>query len=517
MDEAVEMIITNTKLQNIQTMLSFFISGTNNFFFYIIPFLFKAPSILNENITKNFCEENNNNNNTDINDYINKKISIKNCAIIYQLFCDENKYKIQVLIFLYFLIKGISSMFFGYLIDKIGRKIILFYLSIISIFSFFCLFLSLFSYYFLIISFILLGLCSFFYIFSAIITCEFFDRNKGATISSLNICSGPFFGLLFVLLLKMFNNLNLLYILFIIFSLILFFYINKYFNESLYYLISKNKINECFNLLEKISELNDRKNLYDKIEKERYINDKIKSFKLNINIIDIFNYNSQKHRLINHILLWIFSSFSFYGIFNILLYYSPLDNFFLKYIIFYTLCILSQFISGIISDIYGRRSPLTYLFYISAISFLIFILTEEKIMIKNIFFFICIISSSSIYSLLFIFSSEDFPTCIRGNVLGFLFCVSQIIALIIYFIDNFLILGLIISLSNCIGGRIVESMEDTFELLLDDTFPEMYKNDNLKKKKYRALKCERISTGSDLYFLTSDDDAFNQETQTKYF
>ena len=116
-----------------------------------------------------------------------------------------------------------------------------------------------------------------------------------------------------------------------------------------------------------------------------------------------------------------------------------------------------------------------------------------------------------------IFSSEDFPTCIRGNVLGFLFCVSQIIALIIYFIDNFLILGLIISLSNCIGGRIVESMEDTFELLLDDTFPEMYKNDNLKKKKYRALKCERISTGSDLYFLTSDDDAFNQETQTKYF
>ena len=160
---------------------------------------------------------------------------------------------------------------------------------------------------------------------------------------------------------------------------------------------------------------------------------------------------------------------------------------------------------------------MTYLFYISAISFLIFILTEEKIMIKNIFFFICIISSSSIYSLLFIFSSEDFPTCIRGNVLGFLFCVSQIIALIIYFIDNFLILGLIISLSNCIGGRIVESMEDTFELLLDDTFPEMYKNDNLKKKKYRALKCERISTGSDLYFLTSDDDAFNQETQTKYF
>ena len=147
---------------------------------------------------------------------------------------------------------------------------------------------------------------------------------------------------------------------------------------------------------------------------------------------------------------------------------------------------------------------------------MIFILTEEKILIKKIFFFICIITSSSLFSLLFIFSSEDFPTSIRGTVLGFLFGISQIIALIIYYINNPLILCLVISLSNCIGGRITESMEDTFELLLDDTFPEMYKNDNLKKKKYRALKCERISTGSDLYFLTSDDEAFNQEIQSKY-
>ena len=126
------------------------------------------------------------------------------------------------------------------------------------------------------------------------------------------------------------------------------------------------------------------------------------------------------------------------------------------------------------------------------------------------------ITSSSIYSILFIFSSEDFPTILRGTVLGFLFGISQIAALIIYYIKSPLVLCLIISLSNCIGGRIVESMEDTFDILLDDTFPEMFKNDNLKKKKYRALKCERISTGSDLYFLTSDDDAFNRESQFKF-
>ena len=44
MDEAVEIIITGTKLQNIQTILSFFISGTNSFFYYIISVLFKKPT-----------------------------------------------------------------------------------------------------------------------------------------------------------------------------------------------------------------------------------------------------------------------------------------------------------------------------------------------------------------------------------------------------------------------------------------------------------------------------------------
>ena len=82
MDEAVEIIITGTKLQNIQTILSFIISGTNSFFFYFVPFLFKNPSInnnyvINKNETKlnysleELCSSN------DIYKYIDKN-SIKN-------------------------------------------------------------------------------------------------------------------------------------------------------------------------------------------------------------------------------------------------------------------------------------------------------------------------------------------------------------------------------------------------------------------------------------------------------
>ena len=307
--------------------------------------------------------------------------------------------------------------------------------------------------------------------------------------------------------------MNTIYIILIICSITLFLFIKKYFNESPYYLISRNQINECFSLLAKFAELNDRKNLYDNINQERYGTDKVKPITFTATIIDVYNYNSQRRRLILHILIWIFASISFHGIFDLLSYFKPIENFSLNYLVIFIICILTQLIIGIISDIMGRQSCLVYSFYISSVSFIIFALTEEKIGIKTFFFYLSTAVSSSTFSLLFIFSAEDFPTCIRGTVMGFLFGISQFTALVGYYINSQLILCLVISFSNCIGGRIVESMEDTFDLLLDDNVPETHKNDTLKKKKFRSLKCERKSSGSDLYFLTSDDEVFNQETQ----
>ena len=214
-----------------------------------------------------------------------------------------------------------------------------------------------------------------------------------------------------------------------------------------------------------------------------------------------------------HILIWIFSSISYHGVFDLLSYFTPIQNFTLNYLIIIIIGILSQVIIGIICDIYGRQPCLIYSFYISSVSFIIFALTEEKIGIKRFFFYLSTAASSSTFSILFIFSAEDFPTCIRGTVMGFLFGISQLTALLGSFINSQLVLCLFISFSNCIGGRLVESMEDTFDLLLDDNVPETHKNDTLKKKKFRSLKCERKTSGSDLYFLTSDDEVFNKETQ----
>ena len=203
MDEAVEIIITGTKLQNFQTILSIFISGINNYFFYIIPFLFNSPSlnhnytIINNTKEKPTLQEFCGNNGSEIYEYLDNKISIENYSVIYQLFCEDNISKIQILIVLFYFSKGISSVFLGFLTDKFGRKIILYYCSILTIITSFCFFLSLYNYYFLVLTFILIGICSYLYIFSSILVCEFLDRNKAATISSLNISSGIIFAIIF--------------------------------------------------------------------------------------------------------------------------------------------------------------------------------------------------------------------------------------------------------------------------------------------------------------------------------
>ena len=514
------MIVTGTKYQNFQAIICIFFSGINSVFFYLIPFLFKNPTLL-----KNFQINNSNVTNIKnytleeicisdiINNYIDYKSSLNNYSLIHKLFCSDNEFLFQVIISLYYISKGINSIIFGYFSDKYGRLILLSYGPLLTIISFIFLFLGINNSFLLILGCILIGACSYFYIFSAVLTCEYFSRNKGATISGINVISGPILGIILILILIIFNNMNLIFIILIASSLVAFYYIKKYFNESPYYLICRNKINECFNLLENFAELNDRKNLYDKINQERYGSDNVKEITFTANIIDVYNYNSQRKRLIVHALIWIFSSLTFHGIFDSLSYFSPIQNFTLNYLVIYILCICTQFITGIISDIYGRQSCLIYSFYISSISFIIFALTEEKIGIKKIFFYLATASSSSTFSTLFIFSAEDFPTSIRGTVIGFLFGISQFTALVGYYINNQLVLCLFISFSNSIGGRIVESMEDTFDLLLDDNVPETQKNDTLKKKKFRCLKCERKSYGSDLYFLTSDDEAFNKETQ----
>jgi hypothetical protein len=111
---------------------------------------------------------------------------------------------------------------------------------------------------------------------------------------------------------------------------------------------------------------------------------------------------------------------------------------------------------------------------------------------------------------LFIFSSEDFPTSIRGVVFGNFIILFFFGFLICYFIKNEII-NIFLAFLNSICGRLSENLEETLDLLLDDEVPESQNKMPFKKKEYREFKIKRKSTLSDLYFLTSDDETFNRE------
>ena len=324
MDEAVEIVITGTNYQNYQTIIAIFFSGLNGLFFYLMPTLYKknenAQNITNNNYTlEEICAS------ESINSFINYENSLNNYSLIFNLFCEKNALIFGVIIFFYYVGKGTSSIILGYYTDKYGRLLILSYGPLLTIISFIFLFLGIYNYYFLILGCILIGASSYFYVFSSVLTCEFFSRNKGATISSFNIIAGPTLGIIFIILLINFNSMNSIYIMLIICSVIIYFFIKKYFNESPYYLISRNQINECFNLLANFAELNDRKNLYDNINQERYGTDKVKPITITANIMDVYNYNSQRRRLILHVLIWVFSSISYHGVFDLLSYFTPIE------------------------------------------------------------------------------------------------------------------------------------------------------------------------------------------------
>jgi hypothetical protein len=276
--------------------------------------------------------------------------------------------------------------------------------------------------------------------------------------------------------------------------------IKKYLHESPYWLISKNRINECLDLFLIISNYNNRKEEFDKINQERYGNDNVKIIETSDCFYRVFYYKSQQKRLLIHCLLWFCLGITSY-------FYIVKNN---NLIVIYFILLVSSLIFGYLADINGRRKIVIISFYLSAIILFIYSLLPKSHILKYFIHYLIPFLATSIFTVLFIFSSEDFPTSIRGVVFGNLIILFFLGFLICYFIKDEVI-NILLAIINCICGRLSENLEETLDLLLDDDVPESENKMPFKKKEYREFKIKRKSTLSDLYFLTSDNEDFNKE------
>ena len=513
MDEAIDIIQTGGVVQKIQTLLVILLSSLNIIVIIFFPYLTKKPIFLcspknDYNPSYSFCIESFFCSNEENYYYkIDKDKTYKNWSFQFSFYCSKEYYS-DIILYAYFLGGIISSIFCSYLGDKFGREKLYKSLSFLTLISH-CLFLISFNEYFLIFSSFIMGISSFCFIMSSLIITEYLTRTNSAWLTSQNMSGGFLLGMLFILFFYYLNNTYILFLLLFVISLITFYYAIHYITESPFWLISRNRVNECFEMLKSIALINGRMSDYDSINMERFGTDKIKVIFDCDYIWTIFSYDSQRKRLIIHLILWFCSSLSFFGI---LFKIEQIENNFnTKYFMAFFIIFISQICIGLLADIYGRQKCTIYSFYLAGIACFIFSLSPKDHWIVIISFFLILIGSSSSHCVLLIFSAEDFPTSIRCTIMGTLFLVSRIGALISYvLIRNFSKPDLIFAFLCCAAGRLSEILEDTYELILDDDVPENKMDLPFKTKVSRALRKDIKSGCSDLYFLTSDDESFNK-------
>ena len=499
MDSVIEKVVTNGKIQNIQTLLIIIVFGIQNSFIFIFPFLFKINyycleknNIYKECNKKEYCMNYYYNNN------LNKIIyDLYNFTYKFNLYCNNEIY-INIYLLIYIISTILFLFCFSYLCDKNGRLNLYKNLILLISINYFLL-IIINSKQILLIIFVLFGITNSVILLTSLFIIENLNRDYLGIINGLSVAFTIFLSIIGFMFLKFFDIEFYFFILFLG-SLSLYYFNKKYLHESPHWLISKNRINECLDLFQLISNYNNRKEEFDKINQERYGTDIIKIIETTDNFFKVFFYSSQKKRLIIHCFLWFCLGITsgFYIIKN--------KNLILIYIIM----LFSSIISGYLSDIYGRRKIVIISFYICSIILFIYSLLPQSHILKYLIHYLVPFLTSSIYTVLFIFSSEDFPTSIRGVVFGNFIILFFFGFLICYFI-NYEFVNILLAFFNSICGRLSENLEETLDLLLDDEVPESQNKLPFKKKEYRECKIKRKSTLSDLYFLTSDDETFNRE------
>jgi hypothetical protein len=121
----------------------------------------------------------------------------------------------------------------------------------------------------LLIIFVLFGITNSVILLTSLFIIENLNRDYLGIINGLSVAFTIFLSIIGFMFLKFFDIEFYFFILFLG-SLSLYYFNKKYLHESPHWLISKNRINECLDLFQLISNYNNRKEEFDKINQERY-------------------------------------------------------------------------------------------------------------------------------------------------------------------------------------------------------------------------------------------------------
>ena len=375
-----------------------------------------------------------------------KSNSLDNWSYNFNLYCSNKKY--IVLIGSGFFTGAIfGCVFITPLPDKYGRKIVLQICLTISCSLHFLILIS-FNPFFLSILCIVSGFISAIYGNFSLYVAEYIPKENSAMTMSVIDAIYPFMGFMEALYFLTINNWRILFLCTTILHAFATFFILKYLPESPKWLFSKGKIEESIDIMKYISQINGKLNEFEtylnltKDELNNYSDNNNEENKKNknngnknYNIISIIiKYPSQ--RLVIFILAFTLfcASFCFYGI--ILSLENMKGNFFQNSFFSFFGEMVGELSSGYLSGKFGRTIILKSGGIIGALGFM-----GNKFCpfnIKAILLLIAMIGYSSTFNVIYIYTPEIIPSCIRSTVCGAIYFCGMVAPSFVPFIKTFM-------------------------------------------------------------------------------
>jgi len=358
---------------------------------------------------------------------IDYKKSVDNYSLKFNLYCKKSK----LCPFLN------SSFFFGAVIgvticanypDKIGRLPVLKFLMVINIIAQINYLFSINFYHILLVAFFS-GFATYCNSVLSLMIVETMDPIWSGLTMSARSASYGLVGIVLGFYFMIVNNLMFLLLLNVVISVLGFWLVMKYFVESPRWLNSQNRLDEAIEAMRQMAIINNSKEPFEEfIEVNKEIlqesKNEIKTIKHQYNIIQIFKLKSQQYYIFNLMYIWFFITVCFYGIFTSL--NKNKGNLYLNSIFTYTGEVISEMLSGVLANNFGRVRVTEILSYVGGFSFILsFFLQKDLDFLRSIILFISSFGFAGSLNLLYIYTNELFPMSIKALTFGFMYLMSR--------------------------------------------------------------------------------------------
>lgn len=219
----------------------------------------------------------------------------------------------------------------------------------------------------------------------------------------------------------------------------------------------------------------------------------LKEIKKSYNIFEVFQFKSQRLTLLILAYVWFSSGFCFYGLILNLEHLG--GDIITDSIVTFTGEIISEIISGYFADEFGRLVVMKSAGFIGGIGFILYELVDNH-SIKTLFIFLTSFGFSATFNVIYIYSPEIFPTSIRSTVMGFLYLISRLGALIVPSVTAIIPhTPILFGLLSIVSSYLCFQLTETLGRDIDDDMPEVNRQKSFLSTSNAAIRKSRRISG----------------------